>query len=103
MPSKLAILMFLLASVARADVVHLKDGRQLQGEVKRSGDGWIVIGAGGIETFVSSASVASIEAVRSQGSADSAISGLQSLRRSVENMNDLKQIIARYKSFVDAN
>ena len=48
--------------VAWADVVQLKDGTRLEGEIKRADDGWLVTGEDGKPRFVAGSRVASIEA-----------------------------------------
>jgi tetratricopeptide (TPR) repeat protein len=89
-----------LAIPALGDVVHLKDGSTLEGSIKRTRDGYVVSDADGKTTTVPADSVASIE-LKKPGGSQSAQEGLDSLRRSVANLDDLKQIISRYKSFID--
>ncbi|HZL37478.1 MAG TPA: tetratricopeptide repeat protein [Tepidisphaeraceae bacterium] len=87
-------------SFAAGEVVTLKDGTTLQGELKRSRDGYIVTDAGGRMTTVAFDNVATID-VRPAAGAGSMMSRLQSLRRAADNMADIKQILERYKSFIN--
>jgi tetratricopeptide (TPR) repeat protein len=89
-----------LAVPASGDVVHLKDGSTLEGSIKRTREGYVVTEADGKTTTIPADSVTSIELKKTAG-AQSPQEGLESLRRSVANLDDLKQIIARYKSFID--
>src|SRR5947209_5384827 len=91
----------LAAGVCRADVVHLKDGREVEGEIRKTPDGWMVIGDGKV-TQVTAAQVASIE-VKPVVTADTAMSRLQSLRHAADKINDLRQIIDRYQTFINQN
>lgn len=91
-----------LGSMALGDVVTLKDGTMVEGEVHRSGDMYIVKNPAGIVTNVPAEKIASID-VRPQGGADASMSRLQSLRRAAENIPDIKQILERYRTFIDQN
>jgi tetratricopeptide (TPR) repeat protein len=84
-----------------ADVVHLKDGSNVEGEIRKVPDGWIVVHEGTI-TEIAADKVASIE-VKPLLTPDTAMSRLQSLRRSAENTSDIKQIIERYQNFISQN
>src|SRR5690348_1308614 len=84
---------------AFADVVHLKDGTRLEGEIKRADDGWLVTGEDGKPRFVAGSRVASIEA-KPKTDAATADERLASLRRAMDNATDLRQIIDRYRAFV---
>src|SRR5947207_9081018 len=87
----------------RADIVHLKDGTSVEGNVKRSDDGWDVIDAAGHAVHVSSAAVKQIELSARSSDPEVALSHLDSLRNSVENSADLKQIIDRFQKFIEQN
>ena len=91
-------------SLALADIVYLKDGTKLEGDVKHSDDGWTVRSKGTV-VKVQPDQVQSIELTPTTGPAAGAVATerLASLRRSVENESDLKQIIARYQRFIDQN
>jgi tetratricopeptide (TPR) repeat protein len=91
----------MLAGPAPADIVHLKDGSNLEGEIRKVPDGWIVVHDGQI-TQVTADKVSSIE-VKPLVTADTAMSRLNSLRRSIENISDIKQIIERYQNFISQN
>src|SRR5438045_5371239 len=92
-----------LGLTASADVVHLKDGSRLDGDVKKGPAGYTVTMADGKVKTVSSDQVKSIELAATPGSPDAAKEKLASLRRSVEYLDDPKKIIARYQSFIDQN
>ncbi|MDB5298733.1 MAG: hhoB [Phycisphaerales bacterium] len=101
-PSLLIWSLLALPGFALGDVVHLKDGSRLEGEIKRVGDEYVVTGQGGKVTRVPSEKVGSIE-VKPQVGDDAAMGRLQSLRRAAENLSDFKQILERYKTFIDQN
>jgi tetratricopeptide (TPR) repeat protein len=101
---RLVLLVVLMGAVgmpaALADVVHLKDGTNLEGDVKRNDDGWIVY-ANGVATKVRGDQVLSIELKPSAATGPQvAAERLASLRRSVENLTDLKEILSRYQRFI---
>jgi tetratricopeptide (TPR) repeat protein len=106
-PAILAALLLLLASLsAHADVLVLHDGTQIEGKFKRSGDVYVVTLKTGQTMTVPAGSVRSIRLVPDAAPEDSepaAVSRLQSLRRSVENLDDLDRIISRYENFLQAN
>jgi tetratricopeptide (TPR) repeat protein len=96
------------ASLALADIVTLKDGTRLEGDVKKTDGGWTVTTRDGKVITVTAAQVKSIAVGGSAGASSTtspaeAMSGLLSLRRSVENVSDLKQIIERFKKFIDSH
>lgn len=107
-----------------ADVITLNDGTKVEGEVRRSDTGYAVKTADGNTTSVDANKVKSLEAKRggggsavassnapapttapttkpAAGSADSAMLGLLSLRRSVENQGDAKKVLERYRKFIE--
>ncbi|HEV2293841.1 MAG TPA: hypothetical protein VGR35_08285 [Tepidisphaeraceae bacterium] len=103
-----AVVLVAVGSFARADIVHLNDGTTLEGKVKKSAQGWIVTDAEGKVTAVPAGTVKSIELKRGAGGGDApgqevAERRLYSLRRSVENVSDLRDIVARYQRFVEQN
>jgi Tfp pilus assembly protein PilF len=85
-----------------ADVVRLKDGTSIEGDVKKADNGgWVVTLPGGETTAVPAESVKSIEAGGGgQGGKGDAMAGLGSLRRASANQDDPGQVIERYKRFV---
>jgi tetratricopeptide (TPR) repeat protein len=90
------------ARVASADVIHLKDGGKVEGNVKRSDDGWVVRGPNGATTRIAADQVQSIELTASAASSTRlAAERLASLRRSVEPLDDPREIIVRYQRFID--
>src|SRR2546421_11772127 len=96
--------MFLASPVvAWGDVVHLKDGTSINGDIKKAADGWFITDPHGKITHVSSDVVQSIELAPKGDPKDVAVGRLASLRRSVEALGDLKQIIDRYEKFVEQN
>ncbi len=96
------ILMGCLALPCFADVVHLKDGTRLEGDIKKTEDGYRITDASGTVTMVSSEKIDSIEP-RAKGGADASAARLASLRRAVENLDDIKKILDRYASFLTQN
>lgn len=84
-----------------ADTITLKDGSTLEGDLRRSGDGYAVTQANGKVTQVPGDSIARIDVRSPGGGADRAMAALQSLRRASENLSDIKQILARYQSFIE--
>ena len=94
------LLTVILTTVAFADVLVLKDGTRLEGDVKKTDGGYEVIAADGTVTKVSAARVKSIELGKSSD-ASSAVAALNSLRRSVDALSDINQIIDRYQRFID--
>jgi tetratricopeptide (TPR) repeat protein len=103
MRNAFAILALLFASRLLADVVHLSDGTRVEGVLKREPGGWVVTDAAGKATHISDDRVASIEKTSNLSPADLAAGKLASLRRAVENVADLGQIIDRYKKFIEQN
>jgi Flp pilus assembly protein TadD len=95
------ILVFGLALTASADVVHLKDGSRLDGDVKKGAAGYTVKMADGTVKTVSSEQVKSIELGATPGSAEAGKQKLDSLRRSVEYLDDPVKIIQRYQRFIE--
>ncbi len=99
--SFLALLTFLTLP-SLGDIVHLKDGTRLEGEIKKTEDGYRVTEASGTVTMITSDKVGSIE-VRPQGGPDASTSRLSSLRRATENLDDIRKILERYSSFITQN
>ena len=105
-----------LAVSASADTLVLKDGGTLDGSIQKVDGGYDVVAADGAKTFVPDAKVAAFRLGGGGGSAapstkpaDGADAskvldpGLASLRRSVDNLDDLGIIIAKYERFVEQN
>ena len=94
---------FCLAAPALADIVYLKDGTKLEGEVKRTRDGYLVTDPAGRATAVADADVKSFEVKKAGGGnpgTASAEERLASLRRATANLADPKQAVERYQSFI---
>lgn len=91
------------ARPTRADVVHLTDGSTVEGIVKKSGDGWDVTRVDGKVIHVTAENLRQIELTSKGNTPDAAGSKLASLRRSVENIPDIKIIRDRYEKFIEAN
>src|SRR5688500_9267564 len=88
-----------LVASLRADVIHLKDGSRLEGEITKTDAGWVVREPSGKITKVTSDRVRSIEAKRQVGP-DDATQRLASLRRSTANLDDIQKILDRYHAFL---
>jgi Flp pilus assembly protein TadD len=96
-----SILVILLTTNCWAGVVVLKDGTRIEGDVKRTSDGWTITQADGTTRTVPADKVKSIELGSAPRSADHSAAGLASLRRSVEALTDINQIIERYERFIE--
>ncbi len=88
-----------LATLACAGVVVTNDGQRVEGELKKTPDGWRVTLPDGSTKDVASANVKVIELTSSGGG--SQMERLQSLRRSVEASEDVPKIIERYRRFIE--
>jgi tetratricopeptide (TPR) repeat protein len=84
--------------VARGDIVHLNDGRSIEGDVKRTAEGWSVVVDGQTTQFTQE-QVKSIE-VGTSAAGPLKDGGLASLRRSMANVTDPQQAVERYKRFI---
>ena len=94
----------LLASIAAADVVvTLNDGSTLQGTFKRTPDGYLVTTVDGAEHLVPFDQVKGFKTVNGASNPQMGGTALDSLRRATANLNDLSQIISRYKTFIAQN
>lgn len=89
----------LFAGVASADVVRLKDGTTVEGDIRRGPDGWEVTTGAGKKIVIAAENVAAIEAKPKAGVAVSD-ERLASLRRAAAAMPDIKQVIDRYRGFI---
>lgn len=100
---RIAVLIMLLSSPIWADVVVLKDGTRLEGELKRTPEGWIMTLPDGKTRSFGTDAVQSLQpgAAVTRAPVMSATE-LASLRRSVEALSDLNQIIERYQRFIDS-
>lgn len=86
-----------------AQIVHLNNGTTIEGVVKRTEDGYDVTDAKGVLTHIALEDVKRIEiGVKATGVVETE-NRLLSLRRSVENVADLKSIIDRYSRFIEQN
>lgn len=87
------------APAAIADVVRLRDGTAVEGDIQRTEDGWVVVADDGRRRLVPFAAVASIEA-RPKTGGDAAAQRLVSLRRALDNVSDPRAAIDRYRVFI---
>src|SRR4051812_24524552 len=92
----------LCCSYVCADVVLLKDGTRVEGDLKRGDSGYDVTTSDGKVAHVNSGDIQSIQLGKSS-SAGSATDKFASLKRSVEAMDDLNKIIGRYNDFIQQN
>jgi tetratricopeptide (TPR) repeat protein len=96
------VIVLTFASLAQADVLVLKDGTRLEGDVKRGERGYVVNQPGGQFKVVALEQVKSIELQpATQGAPDVMREKLASLRRSVEHDEDINNIIHRYQRFIE--
>jgi tetratricopeptide (TPR) repeat protein len=92
-----------LSAGAWADVVHLTDGTSVEGEIKRTPDGYVVTSPDGKVTPVTTDRVQSLEVKKGPAGADTAEQRLGSLQRSVVNLSDAKEGVKRFKAFIAQN
>src|SRR5207237_2086637 len=85
-----------ISGTARAEILRLDDGSSVEGIVKRVPDGYDVTDSAGKVTHIASERVKGIEISAKASGVVEADSRLASLRRSVENVTDLKSIIESY-------
>src|SRR4051794_12772601 len=83
-------LALLAAPPARADVIYLRDGSKVEGEIRKTPEGWVVSAADGKQTNVAAGEIARMEA-RPKVGADTAEQRLNSLRNAVKSTSDAKQ------------
>src|SRR5688572_19442429 len=98
------LVLALVATAASADVVLLKDGSTLDGDVKKGPSGYVVTLADGKVKVVPFGDVKSIElATAPPLTTRSAKEKLASFRRSVEYVDDVNKIVERYERFIEQN
>lgn len=96
------ILAAAIAMPVFADTLVLKDGTRLEGDLKRTPEGYDFTDASGKVRQVKSSEVESIILGKSvANSGASAKERLASLKRSVEQLSDLNQIIDRFNRFIE--
>ena len=88
-----------VSAPARADVVVLKDGTRVEGDLQRTEDGYNLTTPAGIRTRLKTADIKSIE-VKPRAAPDDAQRRLDSLRRSLENASDANLAVTRYNDFL---
>ena len=95
----------LSVGVASADLIHLKDGRVLEGDIRRGDSGWIVTTDGGGRLEIAEDQVARVElrprTLEGPRGDAVAMSRFQSLKQSLESATDPLVAIDRYRSFID--
>src|SRR4051812_43328276 len=107
--NKLSFLVVLasLATASVADVIVLKDGTRIAGDIKKGEKGYVVNKADGKFDMIPFDVVKSLELQNNVAPPDVARENLASLRRSVEHDDSLVRIIGRYQQFIartpDAN
>ena len=103
--SILAIATLVMGSTcAHGDVVHLKNGKTLVGDVKREEDQYVVYQTDGVIHRVQADQVVRIELVpTTQPAARDGDLKLASLRRSLEFVTDPAKAIDRYRSFIETH
>jgi tetratricopeptide (TPR) repeat protein len=90
----------LLAVPTFGEVVYLNDGTTLEGDIRRTNEGWLVTDADGKTTLVTTSQVKSIQVKKIGPPTDAAEQGLASLRRAVANQSDVRSVLDRYRSFI---
>ena len=99
----LTVGIILIPRVSYGQIVHLNDGTTIEGVVKRTEDGYDVTDARGKLTHLMVDDVKRIEIGTKTPGVVETESRLLSLRRSVENVADIKSIIDRYARFIEQN
>jgi tetratricopeptide (TPR) repeat protein len=94
----LAVLLF--TTCARAVIVNLADGTQIEGKIQKTADGWNVTQSDGTVVSVSADKVVSIEASASTAPVSVADDRLESLRRVANQSQDIQDMITRYQKFI---
>lgn len=95
------LLPLLMATGLWADTVHLKDGSKVEGTLRRDDGAWVITDPSGKQTRITDDRIQLIEKGSNQTPAEAAMSRLTSLRKSVEALNDLDQIIERYQRLIE--
>jgi tetratricopeptide (TPR) repeat protein len=95
--------MVLHGGVAVGETVYLNDGTTVEGKIKKSADGWTVTKDDGAIVHVKTEDVASIEAGSPATPASQGADRLASLRRAVDHLADIHEIISRYEKFIELN
>jgi Flp pilus assembly protein TadD len=93
----------LFSAPAQADIVYLKDGSKLEGEILRKTDaGWAIKTPDGKTSNIDADRIKSIEAKRAGGnSGEEPMKRLASLRSSLESQTDVRKILERYRKFIE--
>lgn len=89
--------------LAVGDIVHLHDGRTIEGTLKRDVNGWTVTDATGKTTVVQDSAVKSIQKTSNIPADVMAEAKVASIRRVVDNQADPKVAIDRYQKFIEQN
>ena len=84
---------------AFADVIHLKDGSKVEGDIRRADRGWEIKQANGKTITVSEDDVESIELAKRDTKDDPQLR-LDSLRRIADGQGDIAQVITRYEKLI---
>ncbi len=91
--------LLLTGAAALGGVVITNDGKRVEGELKKTPDGWRVTQADGKVREIAAADVRAIELT--SGASGNQMERLGSLRRSVEAFDDIPKIIERYRRFIE--
>jgi tetratricopeptide (TPR) repeat protein len=95
--------MLIASPIVRGDIITLNDGSILHGRAQQTTDGWIVTRDDGKKVSLGPERIVSIQVVRTAAPPQAAMDGLASLRRAVDPLDDISQIIERYQRFISAN
>src|SRR5688500_20135189 len=99
----ISIAALFVGSPLLADTIHLKNGGKLEGTIKRDKGGWEITDTTGKTLLVLDSEVSRIEKSTTLSPAELALGKLASLRRSVEPLGDVNQVIDRYQKFIEQN
>ena len=94
------LIVLLLAAPALADVVVLKDGRRLEGEIRAVPGGWRIVDASGASVTVPTELVKTIESTGYEDPQRKATVALAAVRRFAESSANIDAIIERLEKFI---
>jgi len=97
------LLIMLHGGVAAGEIVYLNDGTQIEGKITKSADGWTITKDDGGIVHIKAEDVVSIEAGHPAAATAQGADRLASLRRAVDHLSDIHEIIDRYEKFIESN
>lgn len=98
--TRIFLLIALIPAFVQAGIIVTSRGERIEGELKKTPTGWQVMLADGKVREIPASEVRAIELGTSSG-ASTPLQRLDSLRRSVEALEDIPTIIERYRRFIE--